>query len=176
MKHISPDRVVAIAEGEPVTPAEARHMGLCRLCSHEVERTVSLLTALRSVQEPPLSKELLEHNAMVVDARIASMMRFRRRSRLRWALLPLAAAAVLVVMPRSRDTGYRPEDRRVVGQEDLSSEEYDALVQGLAGSLDELKIVGHFIERHSAPMSRFAELTGDELESLLGLLDQHGRG
>ena len=179
MNHLSHDRIAELAEGATAGRAEERHLAVCPTCAGEMKETAALLGMIRSGEDAPLPKEGLELNATLIDARIASIRpRAARHRPLRWNILvPLAAAAVAVVLPRTRDSARESGIAASVQQaEVLSADEFDVLVRYLASATEELEEVQEVIDLRSSPWEDIEEMSGDELEKLLSIMGVNGLG
>jgi len=179
MHHLSHDRMVAVAEGHPPRKAEERHLASCPACEREKEAIAALLAIIRSGEDAPLPLERLEANAARIDARIAALSpRAARPASPRWRLVvPLAAAAVIAVLPRARDSAVWPVFVTGVPEaHDLSEDEFDVVLRCLVSATDELGVIQNVIDRRTSPWEDIGELSGDELEDLLEIMGVNGLG
>ena len=183
MKHLSPERIIDIAEGAPMRSAEARHCAACLVCSREVQETTRLLATIRSSSDSEPDASRMEALTARIDIRIAHMDRPRTRGpsgRFRWGYLalPLAAAVSLVIIPRSRDSSayVLPMIQEQGYQSDLTAEEFHAVVYSLASPMEELGVAASVLDQHTSPAEALDALSSDELERLLELMPDYDRG
>ncbi|MCU0610823.1 MAG: hypothetical protein MUE60_03420 [Candidatus Eisenbacteria bacterium] len=180
MHHLSSERLVALAEGSPARPNERAHLAECPVCAREVNEIAGIMAAVGAREDRPLPTERLQRNAQRIARRIEeSRPRAGKVGMRPWAtLIPLAAAAVIALVPRLQDTPWQWEASAggTETQADLSANEFDVLVSGLARSSDELGIVQQVLDRQHSPLREIAEMSGAELENLLDLMEINGSG
>jgi hypothetical protein len=92
MLHLSPERLAALADGEP-TMAESEHLASCAICARERLAQRSLL-AHAAAERARLAPPLTQWDSVVRDLRAEGIVASAHRG-LRWWLQ--AAAAVLLV-------------------------------------------------------------------------------
>jgi hypothetical protein len=173
-----------LLEGDELSSPVRAHFETCSLCSAELKRLTVLLSAVAAVEERPIDSRLLDRMAEGVMEGISC--RAEKRNHIRWerkrwrgvkwasaAALPLAATMLLFLLPRKEDLSLPTYSGSATSSAVslLSPNQWDMVWGSLTEDMPELSVLHQIPTIDDTPYEQIRDMTEDELESLLDLLE-----
>lgn len=184
MRHLSHEELLIMAEGTELPASVKEHLLDCSSCSSELSRLRALLRAVASIEERQLDDRLLDQITEGILEQVSALPEERRptrrgrtwRGNMKWvsaAALPLAAAVLLFLLPQKEGLTPPMYLGSVTSSADdlLSPHQWDMVWYNLTEDMPELSVLHQVSTRDQNPYDQLRDLTQDELQNLLDLLE-----
>ena len=184
MRHISYEELLDIIDDPSnMTVEQRKHLDSCRACAVELRNLKILMNEISFFPEPEIDGSLMEDMANRIEERISSdkysdAIPIAPRHKVpKWAgaiLLPIAAAALLFLLPQIQRWSSSSHSTMQWKSEEieLSQYQWQMIWDGLLDDMEEINMLTAVSHESSDPVTDLQQLSDDELERFLYLLEK----
>jgi len=184
MRHISREELIeTINNPTYLTADQNKHLYSCPVCTEELNTLKQLMAEIASFPEPEIDTSRMEELAKSIEDRISAVKHppgismTRHRKVPKWAVaivLPIAAAALLFLLPQIEQWSQSPSlsSSQESDTTELYQYQWQLIWDGLMDDMDEISLLNDVSPEFEDPVADLQQLSNNELERFLNLLEE----